>query len=316
MEYTPVKLLEKYSPKSLEEMKLPQRIHTLITSKMNTKGYRLLLYGTCGIGKSTTARLITKGHDVLYLSGSNNFNIELMRSKVDPFCSSFSINGKQKTLIVDECENMSNQVQDAFKMTLDVSKSVNFIFITNEIEKLIDPFRSRCTNIEYNFKDEELEEQKRNYLMFLKHICDEEKLTYDKKGLAEIFKQNFPDFRHAIDNLQQIIDQKTTVTEEHVKFLMETGNENKELYGIIDGSLGIGDSKTFYQELTKFKGKEKDCIISLGEPFFRYLNNQGKYEQTLGACTIVAKYSNQLAGSLSKFTTFLACCTELKAMFK
>ena len=183
MEYTPVKLLEKYSPKSLEEMKLPQRIHTLITSKMNTKGYRLLLYGTCGIGKSTTARLITKGHDVLYLSGSNNFNIELMRSKVDPFCSSFSINGKQKTLIVDECENMSNQVQDAFKMTLDVSKSVNFIFITNEIEKLIDPFRSRCTNIEYNFKDEELEEQKRNYLMFLKHICDEEKLTYDSTNV-------------------------------------------------------------------------------------------------------------------------------------
>lgn len=316
MEFTQTRLLEKYAPKSLDEMKLPKRIHTLITSKMNTKGYRLLLYGTCGIGKSTTARLITKGHDVLYLSGSNNFNIELMRTKVDPFCSSFSINGKQKTLIVDECENMSNQVQDAFKMTLDVSKSVNFIFITNEIEKLIDPFRSRCTNIEYNFKDEELDEQKRNYLTFLKHICDNEKIEYDKKGLSEIFKQNFPDFRHAIDNLQQIVDQKTSVTEEHVKFLVETGNENKELYQIIDGSSGIRDSKTFYQEMTKFKGKEKECFSSLGEPYFRYLNGLGKHDEVLAACEIVAKYSNQLANSLSKFTTLLACCSELKSIFR
>lgn len=316
MEFEKTKLLEKYAPKSLEEMKLPKRIHTLITSKMNTKGYRLLLYGTCGIGKSTTARLITKGHDVLYLSGSNNFNIELMRSKVDPFCSSFSINGKQKTLIVDECENMSNQVQDAFKMTLDVSKSVNFIFITNEIEKLIDPFRSRCTNIEYNFKDEELEEQKRNYLTFLKFICDNEKIVYDKNGLTEVFKQNFPDFRHAIDNLQQIVDQNTSLTQEHVKFLTETGNENKELYQIIDGSSGVHDAKTFYQEISKFKGKEKECFSSLSEPYFRYLNNLGKYDEVLIACEIIAKYSNQLANSLSKFTTFLACCSELKSIFK
>lgn len=310
------RLIEKYSPNSLEEMKLPKRIHTLVDSKRNTKGYRLLLYGTCGIGKSTTARIITKNDDRMYLSGSNNFNIELLRTKIEPFCSSFSINGKQKTLIVDECENMSNQVQDAFKMILDQSKNVNFIFITNEVEKLIDPFRSRCTNIEYNFKGEELEEQKKNYVTFLHHICVEEGIEFDKAGLSEIYKVNFPDFRHAIDNIQQLIDQKQSVTGEHVKFLVETGNENRELYEIIDGTAGFRDSKSFYQELSKFKGREKDCFNSLGEPFFRYLNNQQKYDEVLSAATIVANYSNQLANSLSKFTTFLACCSELRTIFR
>lgn len=310
------RLIEKYSPNSLEEMKLPKRIHTLVDSKRNTKGYRLLLYGTCGIGKSTTARIITKNDDRMYLSGSNNFNIELLRTKIEPFCSSFSINGKQKTLIVDECENMSNQVQDAFKMILDQSKNVNFIFITNEVEKLIDPFRSRCTNIEYNFKGEELEEQKKNYVTFLHHICVEEGIEFDKAGLSEIYKVNFPDFRHAIDNIQQLIDQKQSVTGEHVKFLVETGNENRELYEILDGTAGFRDSKSFYQELSKFKGREKDCFTSLGEPFFRYLNNQQKYDEVLSAATIVANYSNQLANSLSKFTTFLACCAELRTIFR
>lgn len=311
-----VRLIEKYSPNSLEEMKLPKRIYTLVDSKRNTKGYRLLLYGTCGIGKSTTARIITKNDDRMYLSGSNNFNIELLRTKIEPFCSSFSINGKQKTLIVDECENMSNQVQDAFKMILDQSKNVNFIFITNEVEKLIDPFRSRCTNIEYNFKGEELEEQKKNYVTFLHHICVSEGLEFDKAGLSEIYKVNFPDFRHAIDNIQQLIDQNQSVTGEHVKFLVETGNENRELYEIIDGTAGFRDSKSFYQELSKFKGREKDCFNSLGEPFFRYLNNQQKYDEVLSAATIVANYSNQLANSLSKFTTFLACCSELRTIFR
>lgn len=311
-----VKFIEKYAPKTFEELKLPQRIQTLITAKTEIVGYRLLLYGTGGIGKSTTAKLITKGHDVLYLSGSNDFNVQLLREKVVPFCSSFSITGKQKTLIVDECDNMKDIVQDSFKMILDGSKKVNFIFITNEVEKLIQPFRSRCTNIEYNFQGDELTEQKKNYLNFILHICKSENITYDKPGIQEVFKQNFPDFRHGIDCIQQLVDQNESLTEEHVKFLGETGKENVELYEIITGSTGIVTQQEVYQNLTKFKGRERDCFVSLGEPFFKYLNDRKQYDKILEVAVIVANYSNQFSASLNKFTTFIACCSELKATFR
>ena len=149
-------LIEKYVPKTFDELKLPNRIESVINNSINRKGYRLLLFGTQGTGKTTTARLMNADKskfEVLYLSGSNDFNIDTMRTQIYPFCSQHSITGKQKTLIIDECENISNKIQDAFKVILDSSKNVNFIFITNEIEKIIEPIQSRFTKLEYNFSE-------------------------------------------------------------------------------------------------------------------------------------------------------------------
>ena len=71
-----------------------------------------------------------------------------------------------------------------------------------------------------------------------------------------------------------------------------------------------------YEELTKFKGKERECFLSLGEPFFNYLNNKNLFDKTLESAIIVSKYSDSFVQSINKFVTLMSCVIELKALFR
>lgn len=310
-------LFEKYSPKTLDELKLPVRIRSLIDSKLTTVGYRLLFHGTAGLGKSTTAKIISKNDSVLYMSGSNNVNIEVMREKITPFCSNFSIDGKQKTFILDECENISSVTFDSMKMLSDMAKKTNIILITNKFEKIPDPIRSRFVCVDYNFQGDEMIEQKKNYAQLLVDICKNENIKHDKEGLLEIVKTLFPDFRRLINFLQRLLDEKMDATGSSItKLSSYNASSNTELYQILDGSSGIITQQDFYQNLTKFKGQEEACMNSLGEEFFKYLNSKQQYDKTIKAAVIVANYSNMFNSSINKFVTFMACCSELQSLLR
>lgn len=309
-------ILEKYAPKTLVELKLPVRIHNLVSQNIDRPGYRFIFYGPPGTGKTTLSRLLNKDRnkfDVLYLSGSNNFNTAILTDKIYPFAGSHSALGKQKTIIVDECENIADKLQDAFKIILDSSKNVNFIFITNEVNKVNSAIMSRCTQVEFNYNAAELKEQQDNYILFLLNILKTEELTFDNSGIKELYIKNFPDFRHSLVNIQQMIDSKQPITSENVKAITEVGVQNIDLYELIEKET---DSQKFYEKATEFKGKEKASMNSLTEPYFRYLNSQGKFDQTLKAAVIVAKYSNMLSTSTTEFGTFFAMLVELRTLFR
>ncbi len=265
---------------------------------------------------TTTARLMTAGpsNEVLYLSGSNDFNIETLRGKVMQFATGMSVLQKQKTIVIDEAENLRDNIQDAFKIIFDKCVSVNFIFITNEVEKLNDAVRSRSTHIDYDFAGENLEEQKKNFVSFTLNVCKKENIVYEGPGIKALLDLNFPDFRHLLVNLQQIIDTKETITVESVKKFSESGKQMLELYKLVENPAING--KEFYSEMTKFKGKEKECFLSLGEPFFQYLNDKNMFSKTLESATIVSKYSDSYVISINKFVSLLTCVIELKSLFR
>lgn len=309
-------LLEKYFPQEWEDLILPVRIKTLLSENRNKSGYRLLLHSSPGTGKSTTSRLIAKGptNEVMYLSGSNDFNIETFRTKVMGFASGMSVLKKQKTVIIDEAENIRDALQDSFKIVLDKCLGVNFIFITNEVEKMNDAIRSRCTNIEYDFGGDDLEEQKKNFIGFAIKVCKAENIVYDGAGIKALFQLNFPDFRHLLVNLQQIQDSHETVILENVKKFSELGKKMLELYAVIENPAITG--KDLYSEVSKFKGKEKECFLSMGEPFFEHLNEKQLHNKTLEVAIVVSKYSDLYVSSINKFVTLMACVVELKSMFR
>jgi replication factor C subunit 3/5 len=316
MEQKQITLLQKYFPKTWDDLILPVRIKTILTENRNKIGYRLLLHSSPGTGKTTTSRLICQGTDneILYLSGSNNFNTELFNSKVMGFAGGMSVLKKQKTIIIDEAENIADKLQDAFKILLDQCKSVNFIFITNEVEKMNDAIRSRCTNIDYDFANDDLTEQKQNFVKFAINICNEENIKFDNKGLKALFDLNFPDFRHLLVNLQQIQDANEDITFETIRKFSESGKQMLDLYAIIQNPAING--KELYGELTKFKSKEKECLLSLGEPFFEFLNTNDLYDKTLDVAIIISKYSDSYVMSINKFVTLMACIIELKSLFR
>ena len=309
-------ILEKYQPKKVQDLKLPARILTFIENNSDRVGYKLLFYGPPGVGKTSTALLMNMDkskYDVLYISGSNDFNVQTLREKIYPFASNYSALNKQKTVIIDECENIADKLQDAFKILLDNAKKVNFIFITNEVEKVNSAILSRCAQIEYNFQENELQEQKNNYVALLVNIIQQENIKFTNEGVFELFIKNFPDIRHSLVTIQQLIDSNQDITVENVRNASEVGVQNVELYELIESQL---DAQKFYEGSTVYKGKEKECFSSLAEPYFRYLNSKGKFEQTLKAAVIVAKYSNMYHNSTSKFGIFFAMLTELRTLFR
>jgi replication-associated recombination protein RarA len=316
METKNITLLEKYFPKEWDDLILPKEVKDNLTKIRASKGYRLMLYSTPGTGKTTTSRLIASGSDyeILYLSGSNDFNIETLRSKVMTFSAGISVLQKQKIVIIDEAENIRDNLQDAFKILLDKATNVNFIFITNEIEKINSAIRSRCANFDYNFTGEQLEEQKRNYVKFLVDICKTENIDFEPKAVKLLFQINFPDFRHLLIQLQSVKDLNQKLTVPVVKAFSENGKQNLDLYECIENPAIFAD--VLYSKLTEFKGNEKEALTSLGEPFFCYLNEKGFYDKTLNSAIIVAKYSDMYVTSINKFVTFMSCVIELKTLFR
>lgn len=310
-------LIQKYFPTTWEQIKLPTKIKSILTKMQENPGYRLLLHSSPGTGKTSTARILvgdTSKYQTMYLSGSNDFNIEVLRTKVMQFCTGFSVDQKHKVCIIDECENIRDNIQDAFKILLDQATNVSFIFITNEIEKVNTAVRSRCTTLEYDFTGDDLTEQKRNFVQFIVDVCKAEGIEYDKEGAKLLYERNFPDFRHVLVLLQQIKDAGVAITKQTIQEFSDNGKQNKELYELIETD--SIDAKSFYERSSVFKGKERECLISLGEPYFEYLNDNGNYELTLKAGIIVSKYSDQFVSSINKFVTLLACLSELRFLFR
>lgn len=304
-------LVEKYYPKDFTQLYLPARIQDVLQKNSERKGYRLLFYGPAGTGKTSSARLLNPKDkfEILFKSGSNDFSLQTMRDSIYPFISSHShILNKQKTVIIDESERMSPKIQDTWKVVLDQAVNVNFIFITNEIEQLTPYIKSRFDRVEFNYKEDELQKQKINYINNIINICKNENIPYKDDGIRALFIKNFPDFRQILRVLQQFIDTKQEVNLINVKSLVESAQKDVELYKIFE----IQDPQKFYEKATEYKGREKETLISLGEPFFEYLNDLGKFDKTLKCSVIVSSYSNQYITTFNKFVCLFSCLTELK----
>lgn len=313
-------LIEKYFPKTWDDLILPVAVKESLQNISKQDGYRLLLYSSPGSGKTTTSRIMTSSTNdkILYLSGSNDFGVEVLRQKVMPFASIAYSKKIRKTVIIDEYENIADKIQDAFKQVLDVCKTTNFIFCTNEVEKVNSAIRSRCTNFDYNFINTNLVEHKRNYaqwcLKICKEIAEEYKLTIDNEGIRLLIKNNFPDFRHSLVVLQQVIDSGQNINVESISNCSENSKQLIELYELIeDNNLS---REQLYQAITRYKGNEKDALLSLGEPFFKYLNDKGEFDKTLESAMIISKYYDSYINSINKFVTFYSCIIELKTLFR
>jgi replication-associated recombination protein RarA len=311
-------LIEKYYPKTFDDLILPKSVKDSLLTIQKQDGYRLLLYSSPGTGKTTTCRLLSANNKTLYLSGSNDFNIETLRNKVMPFASGATIMSIKKSVIIDEAENIRDNIQDAFKMILDQCKSVNFLFATNEVEKINPAIRSRCTNFDYNFVNTNLNEHKKNYaqwvITIIKQLCLDYSITFEPDAIKLLVKNNFPDFRHILITLQQIIDSNLHITTDAVSSCAENSKQLIELYQLIE-NIGISPDK-LYSDMVKYKGSEREAIMALGEPFFKYLNDKGLFDKTLDAAAIVSKYCDSYLSSINKFVTFMSLVLELRTLFR
>lgn len=216
---------EKYRPKTLDEIVLPQDVRTLIESyKVKESTNHLLLISSPGQGKTSLAKIIVKdvlNCDYLYINASDENGIDTIRTKIVSFAQTKALDGNGKVIILDEVDSLSGEASRALRNVMEeYAGNTRFILTANYKHRIITPIRSRCLEITFNHNIKDVVKHCFNIL-----VKEGVKIPSEQKTtLVELIKSNFPDFRKTINELQRAsisgtLDIKQTLVSN--KFLQE-----------------------------------------------------------------------------------------------
>lgn len=302
-------LSEIYRPKSLDDIILLPRVKKIFENGLTQN---VILYGHFGTGKTSLARILigkyTKDKAFLELNSSFYTSIDILRSKIDDFCSKvymgFDLDKEIskddiKYVFLDEFERTSTQYQDALKAYIEEfsAKNVRFILTTNHINKVSEGIRSRL--IEVNFDCQSIEEEK--YLKseiakrISRHISQIEKFEIPKEDVVSIINKKFPDFRSIIievDNFRQTGSSNLSTSTTDLKI-------RNDLYSIVYDK--TKNYEEIYHFLMNYFGPEKihEVINLFGRPFIEYSLSEKKsnIEHLFRISHLVCEYNRLLETS-------------------
>lgn len=319
-------LSEKYRPKTLEDLILIPRVRKTFENGLKEN---VILYGHFGTGKTSLARILigryTKDTPKLELNSSFYTSIDVLRSKIDDFCSKvymgldMSINIKSdamKYVFLDEFERTSQQYQDALKAYIEEysAKNVRFILVTNHLNKVSKGIQSRFSLVNFDCVDSS--EEKTLKTLFYKRvqevIAPAEGFKINKDDLAKIINKNFPDFRQtliAIDHFRRNGE------------ILETSNidirKRNELFSIALGSQMTFDG-IYHYIMDNFGADKVDEMISiLGRPFIEYVmsNNPNHIEKLFKVSSIITDHFRLLETNTDPLILGITVLSKIREVF-
>ena len=304
--------VEKYRPKKLEDLVLLPKTKVFFENQIKNKTLsNMLFFGSAGLGKTSLAKAL--GHilqkEILYINASLESNIDTIRTKVAGFAYTDCVfNSNGKLVILDEAERLGTGVsaaQDALKVILEETPNTAFIFITNNIVKVIKPLQSRLQVVDFTVSEENKIELMKLYFERLKYILTQEKVDFDEVPLKFLIKKLFPDFRKIINECQ--------------KYYISYGKIDKELIKEIDYNSVFEElikeikSKNFDGIIQKIKSIDISMFFSLFyEKLEKFITNESKPE----AIIVINQYDFQNSGVVNPIINIVACCWELSAKVK
>jgi len=200
--------VEKYRPKTVSDIVLPQSLKQTFQKIVASKELPNMLFtGTAGLGKTTVARALCNelGCDYILINGSEEGNIDTLRTKIKQFASSVSLQGGYKVVILDEADYLNPQsTQPALRGFIEeFSKNCRFILTCNFKNRIIEPLHSRCGVYEFNTSKKSMIELCESFMARCKTILDNEQVEYDAKPVAELIMKFAPDWRRVLNELQR-----------------------------------------------------------------------------------------------------------------
>ena len=300
--------VEKYRPKTIEECILPEGIKKTFLEFLN-KGEipNMLLAGPAGCGKTTVAKALCNqlGVDVYVINGSDEGRfLDTVRNNAKNFAStvSFSSESKHKVIIIDEADNTTPDVQLLLRASIEeFSNNCRFIFTCNYKNKIIEPLHSRCAVIEFGIKGKQKQEIATCFFKRLNSILEQEKVECDKKVLAQLINNHFPDWRRVLNECQRYsvggkIDSGilATFTDVQVNDLLKNLKEKN------------------FTEVRKWVVDNLDNDTSvLLRRIYDTLYQSLVSGSIPAAVLIIAKYQYQIAFVADQEINMLACLTEI-----
>lgn len=224
----------KYAPSKVQEMIMNKNLKDMFIDMLESKTIsNMTLYGVAGCGKTTLARLIpTELQDYVHFqSCSADGSIDMIKTTILNYCQVMTEAGKQKIVILDEADQISQQGQMALRnIIVDSLADTRFILTCNYLDKIIPAIQSRCTPIKIEFSVKDVAE-------YVVKILTKEQIKFTKSSLSQfinnVIKKQYPDIRSIIERLQlcsqsgelTLIDNfNGTVDNEVINYILSTNN--------------------------------------------------------------------------------------------
>ena len=200
--------VEQYRPKSIDECILPESLKKTFNEYVEAGELpNFLFHGTAGIGKTTVARALCNqvGADVMFINGSDESGIDVLRTKIKGFASSVSLTDAKKVVIIDEADYLNpNSTQPALRSFIEeFADNCRFIFTCNFKNRIIEPLHSRCAVIDFKIPPEEKINIGGQFFKRAVKILKTEGIEFDPKVVAELVQKHFPDYRRVLNELQR-----------------------------------------------------------------------------------------------------------------
>ena len=299
--------VEKYRPSKVIDCVLPSDLEETFSEYVDKNSVpNLILTGGPGTGKTTAAKALCEetSTDYLMVNGSDEGrSIDTVRTTLTQFCSSVSMTGNRKAIIMDEADYMNpDSVQPAFRGFIErFGNNVSFIFTCNYRSRIIDPIHSRCAVLDFIIPNNEKPKIAERYLDRCEKILDGEGIVYDKKVLIELIMKYFPDFRRVLNELQRY-----SVSGEIDTGILSSINEVNlnELVG------GLRGKK--FSEVRKWANQNIDQdTTKIFRKLYDNLNGQLKPQSIPQAVLIIADYQYKSAFVADQEINLVACLTEI-----
>lgn len=200
--------VEKYRPQTIDDCILPEGLKTTFKQFIASGELPTFLFcGGAGVGKTTVAKALCNEVDAefMFINGSEESGIDVLRTKIKNFASSISLEGRPKVVILDEADYLNaNSTQPALRAFIEeFSNNCRFIFTCNYKHRIIEPLHSRCAVIDFKIENKDKPKIASQIFKRVCTILKGENVEYDDKVVAELVNKHFPDFRRIINELQR-----------------------------------------------------------------------------------------------------------------
>jgi len=202
--------VEKYRPTTIDECILPKSIKKTFQDFVDRGEIpNMLLSGPPGIGKTTVAKALCNqlGADYYVINGSDEGRfLDTVRNNAKNVASTVSLTSesKHKVIIIDEADNTTSDVQLLLRASIEeFSKNCRFIFTCNYKNKIIEPLHSRCSVVDFSINKKDKPTIATQFFSRLTNILEQEKVDTDKKVVAQLINQHFPDWRRVLNECQR-----------------------------------------------------------------------------------------------------------------